>query len=190
MKTTQINQESFPGLKDIFNKVRSMARSYRRVDLFDSDDLTQTAMMKLLGTGRIVNCEGYLQKVVRSAYVDMLRKASKDKENLYRGDFRSPDYTSTHQYICEHFDKAAYLSRDRNRTCLDTGDDIRMDSLAALELITESDGNKTVELLLKLACGYSYEQIAKESGVKIGTIRSRIHYARKKVQGLLEELDL
>ena len=190
MHAAQKRQENILDLDDIFKKTRSIAKRFPKVDLFDSDDLTQAAMMKLLGTGKSINCEAYLQKVVRSAYVDMQRKASKDKEHLYRGNFDDPECTSAHQYICEHFDQVAYLGRDRNRTCIDTGDDIRLDALAALETIAESEGKDTVELLLKLACGYSYEQIAKEYGVKIGTIRSRIHYARKKVQGLLEELDL
>ena len=186
MQTTRIDeQKTFYGLDEIFSRVRSIARSYKKIEMFDSDDLAQAVMLKILGKELRIESDAYIHKAVRSVYIDMLRKAAKERANLYRADFQNLQYSSVHQFISEEFDQVSYTSRERNRTCLDTVDDIRIDALSAFERMSNTKKGNALELLLKLACGYSYEQIASEYGIKIGTVRSRIHNARKMLQDIL-----
>src|SRR5262249_32507942 len=61
------------------------------------------------------------------------------------------------------------------------------------DVMTEIDSvmaNLTVpfrQVLMLVADGYSYDEIAALTGVKIGTVRSRLHHARKKAQSLLHD---
>lgn len=58
---------------------------------------------------------------------------------------------------------------------------------AILEALETLDGEMREVLVLRDMEGYSYEEIAQALGVPIGTVRSRIHRARLKIQPLLRK---
>ena len=51
----------------------------------------------------------------------------------------------------------------------------------------DSLSSKTKEPFLMLVEGYKYNEIADSLHIPIGTVKSRINYARKKLQAILEE---
>lgn len=63
----------------------------------------------------------------------------------------------------------------------------QMDKLS-LALATISEEHRTV-VLLREVDGMSYERIAEVTGVSIGTVMSRLHYARKRLQGALRDVN-
>ncbi len=58
---------------------------------------------------------------------------------------------------------------------------------AILEALETLDGEMREVLVLRDMEGYSYEEIAQALGIPIGTVRSRIHRARLKLQPLLRK---
>lgn len=56
------------------------------------------------------------------------------------------------------------------------------------EVVNDFDDDYRIPITMHLA-GYRYAEIAKRIGVPVGTIKSRIFYARKRLQHLLSDFD-
>ncbi|MDX6282366.1 MAG: polymerase sigma-70 factor, subfamily [Kribbellaceae bacterium] len=65
----------------------------------------------------------------------------------------------------------------------------RLDLLEALETLERDRPQMVTPLVLRDVYGLSYEEIAKEVGAPLGTIKSRIHDAREVVRPLLRPKD-
>ena len=55
-------------------------------------------------------------------------------------------------------------------------------------VVNDFDDDYRIPITMHLA-GYRYAEIAKRIGVPVGTIKSRIFYARKRLQHLLSDFD-
>ena len=60
------------------------------------------------------------------------------------------------------------------------------DMVQDLEVILSKIGKKKGVLELRMQ-GYSYNEIAEREGIALGTVMSRLHHARKKVEDMLRE---
>ena len=161
----------------ILAAVHRMARRFAMRGAFEAEDIAQEAMVKVLvRKGEMPPGSCWLYKVVRSVAFDAGRKYSAERKYLQCVD---------HEEIFE-------LVGDREQRGLDGSHQVHdleceyvatrlRDALAELSPVLR-------QALLLYADGCSYEQIADLTKANIGTVRSRLHYARKKAQSLLTDL--
>lgn len=141
----------------------------------EADDLVQDTMLKAFrffdkfekGT----NCKAWLFQIMKNSFINNYRKVSKepdkvdyeDVQNFYEN-IKSDDVKSS------HFEDDAF-------------NDILDDEIVSA-LSTLPDDFRTIVFLSDIE-GYSYEEIADFLDCPIGTVRSRLHRARKMLYALL-----
>lgn len=163
---------------------RRMARRYGQVGLHEPDDIAQMAMMKLLKrAGDELPGFGWLYRVVQSVAVDAGREFAREAKLLSMLDRES--YFRT---VCESVDEdgmthklAGYVQR------VDTVD---LDVMPRLMAVLAALSEPLRQVLVLHTEGYSYEEIAEMTMVPLGTVRSRMHYARKAARKMLKDLEL
>jgi len=149
----------------------------------DQDDLLQDAMLKILRskTFRSGFGSGWLYCVARSIVIDAYKR--RVKEISYRYGYVDLDLDSL---VCEgdgdNENNVIYHS-----TYLDRYHDVAPEDLDAIPEILSSLSEEHQEVLLLYARGLTYQEIAHMIGLKIGTVRSRVHYARKRAHKLIQE---
>lgn len=144
----------------------------------DAEDVRQESLARFLLTGNS-SCTfaGWLWKTVRSVALDLVRKQIRERKYLV-----TLDEDRFGVAICELADEQGVV---RKRAWYETPSDC-----------TDCDANIVIRVLdklpaaqkelLKLAAdGHGYAELASLTGTNIGTVRSRLHYARKKAQAAL-----
>lgn len=163
-KYIDFEREALPHMNALYNFALRMTG-----DPDDADDLVQETFLKAFrffdkfekGT----NCKAWLFRILKNSYINDYRKQSKepnkvdyeDIENFYEN-IRSSDVKSSH------------LEEDVFNNLLD--DNIS----AAISSLPEDF--RTVIILSDIE-GFTYEEIADFVDCPIGTVRSRLHRARK-----------
>jgi RNA polymerase sigma-70 factor, ECF subfamily len=163
-KYIDFEREALPHMNALYNFALRMTG-----DPDDADDLVQETFLKAFrffdkfekGT----NCKAWLFRILKNSYINDYRKQSKepskvdyeDIENFYEN-IRSSDVKSNH------------LEEDVFNNLLD--DNIS----AAISSLPEDF--RTVIILSDIE-GFTYEEIADFVDCPIGTVRSRLHRARK-----------
>lgn len=163
-KYIDFEREALPHMSALYNFALRMTG-----DPDDADDLVQETFLKAFrffdkfekGT----NCKAWLFRILKNSYINDYRKQSKepnkvdyeDIENFYEN-IRSSDVKSSH------------LEEDVFNNLLD--DNIS----AAISSLPEDF--RTVIILSDIE-GFTYEEIADFVDCPIGTVRSRLHRARK-----------
>ncbi|MGX7825179.1 RNA polymerase sigma factor SigE [Actinokineospora sp. 24-640] len=135
---------------------------------YDADDITQDVFIKVfrsLNSYKPQTFEGWLHRITTNIFLDMVRRRGRvkmhalpDNDERIKGEDPSPEeiYTDTH------------LDPDLQASL----DELPPDFRAAVVLCD-------VE-------GLSYEEIGATLGVKLGTVRSRIHRGRQALKASLE----
>ncbi len=161
---------------------RRMARRYGQVGQHSPDDLAQMAMLKLLKRGGDeLPGFGWLFRVVQSVAADAQRDYAREAQNILtlerEGCLRS---------VCESVDEdgmahilAAYIQRT---------DLVEPDLMPRLMSVLDALSEPLRQVLVLYTEGMKYEEIAQMTRVPLGTVRSRMHYARKAARKLLKDL--
>ena len=136
----------------------------------DAKDLSQEAFVRVWRALRRIEpgapLEGWLRRIVTNLYIDLLRRRPKVRlESL-----DEPVATDSGEMPRERSDPNV----DVERKVLDAGMDRRVQQ-ALLEL----SADLRMVVVLADVEGYAYEEIASVMGVPIGTVKSRLHRARR-----------
>lgn len=146
----------------------------------DAKDLTQEAFIRVYRAfGRIdpqANLESWLYRIVTNLYIDMLRRRPKVRiESLDAPLVTAKGDEVAREVADDRMDPeeevlAAHLDADIQRALGALSADLRM-------VVILSD----VE-------GQSYEEISRSLGIPVGTVKSRLHRARRTLQSRLRHL--
>ncbi|MEX3505388.1 RNA polymerase sigma factor SigE [Corynebacterium sp. LK2510] len=134
----------------------------------DAEDLTQETFMRVfrsLKTYQPGTFQGWLHRITTNLFLDMVRHRAKIRMEALPEDYeRVPgtDLTPEQVYTATNLDPALQRALDS------LGPDFR------------------VAVVLCDVVGMSYEEIAATLGIKMGTVRSRIHRARTQLRASLE----
>jgi RNA polymerase sigma-70 factor, ECF subfamily len=157
-------------LEALMSKVRRMAFRYGekgRIGVLDEDDVCQEVMVKLLCNGGLPGAH-WLGLAVRSAAADFGRAAARNarvKDRLYQGFSECGGKLPTDCVVQEET-RDIYLMSSLS------------DMLGQLSPVLK-------QVLVLCGEGFSYEEIARLTNANLGTVRSRLHYARKRARDLL-----
>jgi RNA polymerase sigma-70 factor (ECF subfamily) len=170
-----VNHLSNEGLKQLLPKIRILLRRFCQT--IDHDDLLQDVAVKLLKSSSVPNPihNAWLAKAVRNAVIDAQRKAK--LENSYLDRSVTIDMTGS---CCESLDRTFYNSNSATPES-----NLEPDLIARISDVIENLRQPLRQPLVLFLQGYSYSQIAEFMNIKIGTVRSRIHHARRLAQGQL-----
>lgn len=156
--------EAEPHMNALYNFAISLT-----TDRDDAYDLVQDTYIKAFrffdkfekGT----NCKAWLFRIMKNTYINDYRKRSKQPEKV---DYN--DIENFYEEIKASFVNNNHLEDEFFKNLL--GDEIT-EAIASL-----SEDFRTVTVLCDLE-GFSYEEIAEIINAPIGTVRSRLHRARK-----------
>nr|WP_269076390.1 RNA polymerase sigma factor SigE [Corynebacterium comes] len=135
---------------------------------YDADDLTQETFMRVFRSLKHYQpgtFEGWLHRITTNLFLDMVRHRNKIRMEALPEDYeRLPgtDMTPEQAYNVANLDPALQDALDQ------LGPDFR------------------VAVVLCDVVGMSYDEIADTLGVKMGTVRSRIHRGRTQLRASLE----
>ena len=134
----------------------------------DAEDLTQETFMRVfrsLDKYKAGTFEGWLHRITTNLFLDMVRHRSKIRMEALPEDYdRVPgeDMTPEQAYNVANLDPALQRALD------------------------ELSPDFRVAVVLCDVVGMSYDEIAETLGVKMGTVRSRIHRGRSQLRASLE----
>jgi len=154
-------------------RIGSVAKSFLGAD--DVDDVVQEVMIRIFkgikkfrGDSQLST---WIHKITVNVCKDMLMKYKKRREIL-------TDFS-------ENEEGPYYQPKAHEDVFRDTFNEITIEKvLKAIERLSPED-----RLLIKLRDidELSYEEISKIMGKPLGTVKSRLHYARKRLREILEE---
>lgn len=171
MSTTLFEREALPQLPALRHYAEALTRDRGR-----SDDLVQETMLKALryfGTYKEgTNCRAWLFQICKHSFINEYRRKQYLPIPL---DFQSEGTRGAEAEGEEH---CVHVSLDDGKAAQDARAILGDEVAGALHALPSE--YQTV-LLLKDVEGCTYEEIALFMRVPVGTIRSRIHRARKMV---------
>ncbi len=141
----------------------------------DAKDLLQDTFLKAYRFidkyERGTNAKAWLFRIMKNSFINTYRKHSREPEQV--------DYAA----IEEYYELVRDKSGDGNDLRKNFYNDLLEDEVVkAMESITEEF--RTIIILSDLE-GLTYEEIAEMLDIPLGTVRSRLHRARKHLQGKL-----
>lgn len=157
-------REAVPHMDSLYNFALKMTG-----DSDDASDLIQETYLKAFrffdkfekGT----NCKAWLFRIMKNTYINTYRKSAKEPDKV---DYE--DVENFYENIKASNTDSAHLEKDIYDNLLD-------DELS--EAVTSlPEDFRTVVILADIE-GYTYEEIADFIDVPVGTVRSRLHRARK-----------
>ena len=157
-------REAIPHMDALFNFALRMTG-----DSDEADDLVQETYLKAFrffdkfekGT----NCKAWLFRIMKNTYINSYRKASKEPDKI--------DYEEVENFyenIKPSSTDSAHLEKEMYDNLLD---DELSNAIASLP-----EDFRTVIILCDIE-GFTYDEIADFVDVPVGTVRSRLHRARK-----------
>lgn len=142
----------------------------------EAKDLAQEAFIRVWRALRRIEpgapLEGWLHRIVTNLYIDLLRR--RPKVRLQSLD--EPVATDSGEMPRERAD----LNVDVERTVLGAALDRRVQ-----EALLDLSADLRMVVVLADVEGYAYEEIASMMGVPIGTVKSRLHRARRTMRDRL-----
>lgn len=157
-------REAVPHMDALYNFALKMTG-----DSDEADDLVQETYLKAFrffdkfekGT----NCKAWLFRIMKNTYINKYRKETKEPDKV--------DYEEVENY----YENVKPSSTDSAHLEKDIYDNLLDDELSeAINSLPEDF--KTVVILCDIE-GFTYEEIADFIDVPVGTVRSRLHRARK-----------
>ena len=158
-------------VKDQYKPLRNFALRLTR-DLEDAIDLTQETMLKAFynrdkfreGT----NLKAWLYTIMKNIFINNYRRMV--NSNLVTDDTENQYYINSHSQRTGNRGEKNIILQDINKAIYSLSDNLRVPFIMAFN-------------------GYKYEEIARYLAVPLGTVKIRIHNARKKLKMLLQEYD-
>ncbi len=174
MKNVQTLQDQ---LVKVLPAIQRYARAYKFAGC-DSEDLSQDVALKLMKLKMAPEhiTASWLWAVVRNTAIDKWKKENHERQ--YFDCFRNPAGSNL---VCERtYDRRFYVGSTSQR-------DVEPDLLPGIKRVLNELSKPLRQALVLHTEGYSYQEIAGMTGAALGTVRSRIHYARKRAQAGLAE---
>ncbi len=147
-------------------------------DHSDIEDLTQEVLVKLVTAAkrqalRTSSVPSWVFATTKNASIDVLRHLRRRRlHEDFRATAQLNSWSDPDQPRLDIAVKQENALNSDLQECLP-------------EILSTLPDNQRMALLMRVA-GYSYYQIADRQGVTLGTVRSRIHYAKEKARPLLE----
>ena len=169
-KYEDFDHEAVPHLPALFSFALKMTN-----DIEEAEDLVQDTMLKAFrffdkfekGT----NCKAWLFQIMKNSFINNYRKTTKEPNKVDYDDVQNFYETIKSEEVRgKHFEGDAFS---------DILDDDIVNALSQLP-----DDFRTIVFLSDIE-GYTYEEIADFMDCPIGTVRSRLHRARKMLYSLL-----
>lgn len=178
----QVIEHGTVEMSSMLAAAKQMARRYGQIGVLEPDDIAQNAMLKLLKKkDEPMPTLGWLYMAVRSSAVDAGRRASREQRAL-------PYWVQGNtKVVAEHNGEYGYSPAFTVYSVSDGDNEI--DLLPRLKNVFGKLSGPLKQVLMLYSQGYSYEEIARLTNTKLGTVRSRLHYARRRAKGLLSGLE-
>jgi RNA polymerase sigma-70 factor (ECF subfamily) len=165
-------REALPHMSSLYNFALRMCR-----DRDEASDLVQETYLKAFrffdkfepGT----NCKAWLFRIMKNSYINRYRKISREPDKV--------DYDSIEEFYDTLRPESADSSNLEEKFFNNLLDDEVSQALQSLP-----DDFRTVVILCDIE-GFTYEEIAEFVDCPIGTVRSRLHRARKMLAQKLTE---
>lgn len=166
--------------KTVVQRVRKIVRLLSRTG-DEVDDISQEALIKLFKNKRPGDIGNkWLYGVVRSCYIDAYRKRKREAKYINQDYF-----IDSSGMVCES-------DGDENDNVIPHPTIyyrlISEDCLMIVDHVLDELPPALQQVLLLAAQGYTYPEISKISGAKIGTVRSRLNRARKLARDILDNM--
>lgn len=159
--------------------------AYKNVnDYGEAEDITQETFIRVFKSIKAyreeASLKNWLGKIVTNYTIQVIRsKAYKNQRNLW-----SIDYTNDDEHKDEHGSKLLQLIDNTI-----TGDTIKQilskEGISQVREAISRLSDKHRSVIVLLSEGHCYEEIAEITSVSVDTVKSRIHYARKKLVEIL-----
>ncbi len=168
----EFEREALPHMSSLYNFALRMCR-----DRDEASDLVQETYLKAFrffdkfepGT----NCKAWLFRIMKNSYINRYRKISREPDKV--------DYDSIEEFYDTLRPESADSSNLEEKFFNNLLDDEVSTALQSLP-----DDFRTVVILCDIE-GFTYEEIAEFVDCPIGTVRSRLHRARKMLAQKLME---
>lgn len=155
----------------VFAEVKEMAQRWKQIGIFERDDLVQNTMLKVLARAEERKpTRTWLFMTLRSAGMDAVRATSKE-----------------HKYELADKDLSVSELIDLKSSSCSMPAEFEVDSMPALNERLAALSPEQRQILSLCAEGCTYGQIAEVTNVGIGTVRSRLSYARLNAQKLVSD---
>lgn len=160
----------------MFKAACKMSRAYPQIGFVEPDELVQNAMLKLLQrSGDSLPTTGWLYKVMRSTAKEAARQYLKESSYIY--------WPRAHGGVFEQSDE--YVNA---RSCQVMETEPEIDLMPRIKNMLDNLSKPARQVLVLYADGLTYEEISRLTRTPIGTVRSRLHYARRRAKKLLTDL--
>ena len=157
-------EEAVPHLSALYNYALRMTR-----DRDDAADLVQDTFMKAFrffdSFEQGTNCKAWLFRILKNTYINTYRKTSKGPDTV--------EYDVVEEFYDTIKDSSVETSTLEQQLFEQALDDQVSEAIQRLP-----DDFRTVIILCDIE-GFTYEEIAEFIDCPIGTVRSRLHRARK-----------
>ncbi len=173
--TKAFNKEALPHLKELQEYALSLCKDPQR-----AADLVQDTMLKAFrhfdSYQQGTNCRAWLYQICKHCFINDCRRKrlqpiAVDFEDDATGPEWNPDELRHIRVVSTAMEEEA-----PDRSVL--GDEV-------MSALSELQPDYQTALLLSAIEGYSYDEIAEFTNAPLGTVRSRIHRARKQLSGQL-----
>jgi len=177
----QAQEGDMEAFATVFEQFRPLMHTvaYRLVGSDDCDDVVMDSFLKAwraLPTIRDLGAvRTWLCRMVRNTALDLLRKHNRERNHVVEN-VVDEDGVGILDRIADESSPSADTQGERSELAGQL-----QQALAGL-----GEDHRTV-VLLREADGLSYKQIAVTTGVSIGTVMSRLFYAKRKLRKLLSE---
>ncbi|PKL83813.1 MAG: RNA polymerase subunit sigma [Ignavibacteriae bacterium HGW-Ignavibacteriae-3] len=160
----EFENEAVPHMDAVYNFALRMTG-----DEDDADDLVQETFMKAFRFfdkfERGTNCKAWLFRILKNSFINDYRKQKKEPDKVDYDDIQNfYENIKSNEVDSRHYEMDAFSN------LLD--DDIS-------KAITELPEDFRTVIILNDIEGFTYEEIADFVDIPVGTVRSRLHRARK-----------
>lgn len=149
------------------------------LDKLNAEDISQDVAVKLLSlepSDRLLGHFGCIATVVKNTAIDRWRKEAIERKYVDRT--ISLDITGS---VAEGADERRYYTVPARNVA----EEMETYLLSIVKEKLKKLPKQQRQALVLHAAGYSYREIATMTGASVGTVSSRIHYARIRAQALL-----
>lgn len=153
--------------------IKNLAYDYQ-----DKDDLLQDAMLKVLRSRsyKLGFGPGWIHRVAKSCVLDAHKRKKRERRHPYA-------FFDLTGMVCEKDeDNVVYFE-----TYLDPFHEVTSEDLDEIPEIMSLLSFEHQEVLLLYASGLTCQEIAHMIGLKEGTVKSRLHYARKYAHEIIDK---
>lgn len=165
-------------LKEMLETAYKYAHHHGRIGIHDVDDIVQNVMLKMIARDPMPATTGWLYKTVRSVAYDALRTQYRHRKYI---EF----YTQSEAF---YVNEDTLHSSERFENVAAKQNDVEIDLMPRLKgVLAKLSSPLRVALILHVE-GYSNEEIAQMTKTNVGTVKSRIFYARRRAQRLMPKV--